>query len=42
LTELRQAKLIAIDRVHHVTLLQPRALDALAEGESTPIRALAT
>ena len=42
LTELRQAKVIAIDRVHHVKLLQPRALDALAEGESTPIRALAT
>jgi CRP-like cAMP-binding protein len=42
LTELRQAKLIAIERVHHVVLLQPNALDALAEGDTAPIRARAT
>ncbi len=33
LTELRNAKLIAIENVHHVILLHPQQLDAMAEGE---------
>ncbi|HEY9040133.1 MAG TPA: helix-turn-helix domain-containing protein [Roseovarius sp.] len=34
LTELRNAKLIAIENVHHVILLQPQHLNAMAEGEA--------
>lgn len=34
LTELRQADLIAIENVHHIVLLRPQHLDALAEGEA--------
>lgn len=33
LTELRKAKLISIKNVHHIVLLHPRRLEALAEGE---------
>jgi CRP-like cAMP-binding protein len=34
LTELRNAKLIAIENVHHFILLDPRQIEAMAEGEA--------
>lgn len=34
LTELRRTGLIAITNVHHVVLLRPQCIDALAEGEA--------
>lgn len=33
LTELRNARLIAIENIHHVILLHPQQLDAMAQGE---------
>ena len=34
LTDLRRAQLIAIENLHHIVLLRPLHLDALAEGEA--------